>query len=118
MQRGEGGVEVEEGGCREGVGKEAGLHEEGVELQAEPREAEVGGGAEGAGDDGNGGGREAIGGEEGGEGGEGGIGRGGSGQAEVAGCGWRSALARKGGGTVNRESRHGSGVPDNGYGVT
>jgi hypothetical protein len=88
---------VEEGGGREGVGKDAGLDEEGVELQAEPREAEVGGRAEGAGEDGRGGGCEAARGEEGGEGGEGGIGGGGNWQAEVAGCGWWSALVRRGG---------------------
>lgn len=93
-----------------------------MELQAEPREAVVGGGAEGAVEEGRGGGREAAGGEEGGEGDEGGIGGGGSGQTEVAGqagCGW-SALVRSGGGG-NRESGHGGGrlrcvsVPDNGY---
>jgi len=107
VQWGEGGVEVKECGGREGVGKEAGLDEEGVELQAEPREAEVGGGAEGAGEVGRGGGREAAGGEAGRERGEGGIGGGGSGQAEVAGCGW-SALVRRGRGG-NRESSHGGG---------
>lgn len=106
MQRAEGGVEVEECGGREGVGKEAGLNEEGVELQAEPREAEVGGGAEGAGEDGRGGGREAAGGEKVGEGGEGSIG---SWQAEMAGFGRWSALVRMGRGGGNRESSHGGG---------
>lgn len=105
MQRAEGRVEVEERRGREGVVKEAGLDEERMELQAEPREAEVGGGAEGAGEDGRGGGREAAGGEEVGEGAEGGIAGGGSGQAEVAGWGRSALVRRRRGGS--RESSHG-----------